>query len=276
LVELLVVIAIIGILIGLLLPAVQAAREAARRSACANNLMQLAIAMHHYDFNSEHLPSGVINPTGPIRNEAAGQHISWTVQLLPYIQEQNAYALVDIEAGAYAPENARIREHEVLILSCPSSPDADADYAVSSYAGCYSGSEVPIDTDNNGLLFLNSAVRYSEIPDGTTYTIMLGEHVWQPGQQSWISGTSATLRNASEIRQADWRDFRAANNAAEDEDEEDEDAPLIMGGFSSFHMSLAQFAMADGSVRAFSTAIDPQVLEYLGNRRDGELIELPN
>lgn len=272
LVELLVVIAIIGILVGLLLPAVQAAREAARRASCINNLMQLGIAAHHYEFDHEHLPAGVLNPTGPIRHEAFGQHVSWTVLLLPYLEEPAAARQFQLDAGAYAEVNRAVRMHQVPVYACPSNPFITnlQDEPISSYAGCYHGDEAPIDQGNNGLLFLNSAVRYSEIVDGTTYTLLFGETLSGRDALTWVSGTSATLRNTgSPILAIDYAKLVREGQVPKSDD------PLVSGGFSSPHLGGMNYVLADGSVRFLSFNIDEKTYQAMGNREDGQLIELP-
>jgi prepilin-type N-terminal cleavage/methylation domain-containing protein/prepilin-type processing-associated H-X9-DG protein len=275
LVELLVVIAIIGILVGLLLPAVQAAREAARRSSCSNNLMQIGIAIHHHEFSTEHLPSGVKDEEGPIRYEALGKHVSWTVQILPFIEERIAYAEFDQSAGAYAAVNRPVIRHRVPVYSCPSSPmqASESDDVLASYAGCIGGLEVPIDADNGGLLYLNSQVRMRDIPDGTTYTILAGDIGENQLQLNWTSGSRATLRNTGVP--IDSLGYQRRKPEVGGVAEIDEDSPLNVGGFSSYHAGGANFVFADGGVRFLSQGIDPATLSALGERADGELIELP-
>ncbi len=270
LVELLVVIAIIGILVGLLLPAVQAAREAARRCQCMNNMAQLALAVHTHEFDAEHFPSGVINATGPIRNEPIGQHVSWIVQVLPQLEQVSLYNHFDLEAGAYAVANQAARKARIPAIICPSSPEMPTDKespGISNYAGCHHATEAPIDADNNGVFFLNSRLRFSQILDGSSQTILLGEMLPGPGSLGWASGTRATLRNAGSFKAPP----RRSSNG--------EPAPIVdltgslaVGGFSSYHTGGAQFAFADGSVHFLSQSINERLLSQLGNRADGELL----
>lgn len=77
-VELLVVIAIIGTLVGLLIPAVQSARESARRTACANNLKQIGLAVHNYADANRALPIMCSNGYG------GG---TWMLFIFPFLDE---------------------------------------------------------------------------------------------------------------------------------------------------------------------------------------------
>src|SRR3954467_12472986 len=86
LIELLVVIAIIAILIGLLLPAVQKVREAASRMQCANNLKQMALALHNCNDAVGRLP--------PQSGTFAGAYYAPIFfHLLPYIEQDNVWKL---------------------------------------------------------------------------------------------------------------------------------------------------------------------------------------
>src|SRR5829696_5495312 len=101
LVELLVVIAIIGILVSLLLPAIQASRESARRASCTNKMSQLILGVHDYESAHEFYPAGTVNPAGPIQNLPNGQHLSWIVRVLPYVEEKVLYESIDTSLSAY-------------------------------------------------------------------------------------------------------------------------------------------------------------------------------
>ncbi|QDU36726.1 Type II secretion system protein G precursor [Maioricimonas rarisocia] len=284
LIELLVVIAIMAILVALLLPAVQQAREAARRSVCKNNMMQIAIALHNYDMAHECLPPGCVNPEGPISNQPVGYHHSWLNSLLPHLDETNLYQRINFDVSIYAPDNAEVRQYVVSSLLCPSdagpaltSANQEGGVAaLSSYAGVHHPLEHVIDSDNRGVLFLNSSISNEQIEDGTSYTVFAGEQLRSSEDLGWASGTRATLRNGGAPINLTGRqpprgeegtvvfDVEGGNEALDPE--------MRVGGFSSPHAGGAQFAIGDGSVRFLSENIEPEIYHSLLDRSDGKLI----
>jgi prepilin-type processing-associated H-X9-DG protein len=276
LVELLVVIALIGVLVCVLLPAIQAAREAARRTSCTNNLAQLGIALHQYEIVHEVLPPGVVDAKGPIRNQPVGYHMGWLVQLLPYMEEKNAFRAVDFSVGVYHPRNARVRAHRIPWLLCPSETNVSsvpATAAPSSYAGCHHDREAPIDKDNNGVLFLNSHIAQHDVLDGTSHTIYVGEKPLDgPQDLGWMSGTRATLRNAGMPAVPGVPGIDVWQSRGSIAGDQTQPAPatsaLTVGTFGSSHPGGANFLFGDGGVR-FLPGI--MLLGNLANRADGNL-----
>jgi len=142
LIELLVVIAIIAILIGLLLPAVQKVREAASRTQCANNMKQIALAVHNFHDTYRVLPQGmyyqgltggysedggvttitvnsVPNVVGwPTASDPNGCNTLHDV-LLPYLEQQAVYAAVQAQD---ASKHNKGTWNVIKTYICPSDP----------------------------------------------------------------------------------------------------------------------------------------------------------
>jgi prepilin-type N-terminal cleavage/methylation domain-containing protein len=266
LVELLVVIAIIGVMVAMAIPAVQASRELGRRALCQANLGQVMLALQNYEDAFESLPAGVVNPDGPIKNEPVALHQGWIIQMLPYLDAQSAYRVVDFSKSVYDPANAQVRELSLPVLICPSEPRDDR--GKSNYAGCHHDVEAPIAADNHGVLFLNSTIRRGDIVDGASYTIFTGEKHIDDGDLGWMSGTRATLRNTGLAPNG-----VLAPPPADQAGAAPAPAVLYVGGFASAHVNGAFIGFGDASVRFITDDIDLALWQRMGHREDGKLID---
>lgn len=224
------------------------------------------------------LPPGCVNPTGPIKHEPKGYHVSWIVQILPQLEQQNFFSMFDFQHGVYDPQNAIVNTQNLPLLRCPSTGAGGARPGITNYAGNYHDIEAPIDADNNGVLFLNSSIKLDDVTDGTSHTAYVGETAG--GALGWASGTAATLRNgglnalsADALTYLNLPGSQSPVGPLVDSQGRPLDPLLIVGGYSWNHQVGFHLGMGDGAVRFVSREISRDLMRRLMHRSDGELID---
>lgn len=298
LIELLVVIAIIGVLMGLLLPAVQKVRETASRLRCANNLKQLALAVHDYEGTNKRFP---YNQFGGRYGIAADSYAwSWLARLLPYVERANLYNRGQINKKTL--RQSGIAAEQIGLFLCPSDdssnqPRQDAGnlpgflVGQTNYQGV-SGANWGDDWEGIGPQFLTDwrhrgangsydghsngdgifyrtdfrrQLRLDHIRDGTSSTFMIGENV--PALTRWCSwpyannanGTCAIPPNVKSPYGGYYPVWNWQNNES----------------FRSWHPGGLQFAFADGSVHFITNSISLRAYRALATIRGGEYVSAP-
>jgi prepilin-type N-terminal cleavage/methylation domain-containing protein/prepilin-type processing-associated H-X9-DG protein len=277
LIELLVVIAIIATLIGLLLPAVQKVREAANRTKCQNNLKQQGLALHNYAEAVGQFPPAYMNKPANPYDYLPGW--GWGALILPYVEQTALMQSLNLPWSLFgnganpAPPTA-LTQAPLKIYRCPSDigPDINSfrnDHATSNYRAVCGpdddGGFFYTNKDRGGVLFQNSKIRITDVSDGTSNTLAIGECMFDEPTVKWAAiwpGMIGLYNNGIMISCVMWQvdDQSAQINGT---------APQA---FSSRHRGGAYFAFCDGSIRFFREGGNVQNLKWLAGRNDGKVV----
>jgi len=294
LIELLVVIAIIAVLIALLLPAVQQAREAARRSQCLNNLKQLGLALHNYHDNFNTFPPGWIGVTRPAGADMDGLNgFGWGAHLLPYVDQGPLFNQLNFRASCFDPVANPVSVRPALsVFRCPSDPSPDmwdihdeanptavlARLPSANYVGSF-GTEGPEDIcdappfptaqcQSDGVFYHNSVTRIRDLTDGTSNTLVIGEHrtdtrsiITTAGEPEWHSTWVGYIAGGEE----------PAPRILGVSDHTPNHPSLHMDDFHSWHTGGVHLLFGDGRVRFLTENIDTNLWKALATRNGGEM-----
>ena len=139
-------------------------RALADHAASKNNLKQLGLALHNY-----HDTNGAFPPGNDDNNFSA------FAKLLPYIEQGNLYQSIDFKSPMDDKANADTRKTIVKTFLNPqdSVKAVTEKYGGTNYFLC-AGAKPGL-VDNNGLFFQNSKVKFTDVTDGTSNTMMAAE-----------------------------------------------------------------------------------------------------
>lgn len=279
--EVIIVMSIISLLTAIALPSIQRARDVSRRLECAARLRQVGVATHGFVASQGHFPAGLRPP--PHKTS----YMSWHATLLPWLEQE---ALFHVTLAAYDRDRTFFHNppHVGLatvlpVLACPSDSRLREpqrvvfgyDVALTSYLGVAGTTS----RTSDGMLYCHSAVRPSEVSDGLSSTLLVGER--PPSADCrlgwWYGGTGQDGRGRADVmlgvRDFEFSaDFVRCNYGAVGFLPGRVSDTCSVNTFWSLHFGGGHFLFADGSVRFLAYSAGGRLLA-LATRAKGEVVE---
>jgi prepilin-type N-terminal cleavage/methylation domain-containing protein len=290
LIELLVVIAIIGILIALLLPAVQKVRDSAARTQCQNRLKQIGLALHNYHDIVGNLPPALKRPWGP------EYYRSWLYRILPYVEQDNLYQ-VEQQSTSYDPwDGTHLAFKTVLdVWTCNADTrtlEVELSYgyhvALTAYVGVagLNANQLVQDPREAGMLYVESKVRFAEVTDGLSNTLLVGERppssdMWWgwwfagAGQGPGYYGSLDVVLGVAEMRTTTYGPYASCPVGPYTYKAGTILDPCDSLHFWSLHANGSNFLLVDGTVRFINYSVSTDTMHALATRAGGEVVTLP-
>jgi prepilin-type N-terminal cleavage/methylation domain-containing protein/prepilin-type processing-associated H-X9-DG protein len=254
----------------------------------------------------------------------------WPVLVLPYIEQTNLYDTFDLSGGFYSrydlrggwaqPPNFVAQDGSSPVsMRCPSNPNVTKDPYILSYYGCSGGgltSSLRKYHDNHGvvynktgpcwtpisggsarvfwdsgMLYTNSNVNISEVRDGATNTIMVGEQMYvgldrvynnnNGGAYHWTWAAGSRTHNGNSPNHSSLTNtydginnptFSFTHQAAVEVTGAAKAHTQMMMAYSSWHTGGAHMCFGDGSVTFLSENMDLATYRVLGPKADGSIV----
>lgn len=279
LIELLVVLAILAVLVALTAAGIQRVRAAAARTTCLNNLRQMGLALHMYHDQGRSLPPGCSYRQG----KDPHPHMSWLTRLLPYLEQEALWkqALEAYRADPFfeTPPHQPILGRVMPLFTCPADPTSQEVGDIGTFRAAFTSylgvSGVDYSTFD-GVLYLDSAVRFADIKDGLSNTIAVGERPHSPDKiygwwyAGWGQRKDGSVDHLLGVRE---RNVLLGYNDCPRGPYDYAPGQLTnkcdLFHFWSLHSGGANFLFADGTVR-FLKYISNDIMPILSTRAGGD------
>jgi prepilin-type N-terminal cleavage/methylation domain-containing protein/prepilin-type processing-associated H-X9-DG protein len=262
LVELIVVVSILLLLLALIIPAVQRVREASNIMVCKSNLRSIGQALLLYHQAKMRFPEGCT----PNISSADCPYLGWPARLTPYLEADQAWlqtlSAFKLDRDFLNDPPHSVPYQSISVFVCPSDGRSQRPlppkYGLLHYLGVGG-----IDRSaKGGTFYYGSKVRISDITDGCSNTVVVGERPPSPEANLgwWYAGWGQAMDGSCDL----WLGVREVNVFPKYSSCPKGPYSFLRGSdsdcdvfhFWSNHSGGANFLFADFSVRFLSYSSD--------------------